>query len=124
MGYRNGCRPGLSSGQWQIVGLPSLARPRVGEQRQIPPWAIGAEESLMVTIVTANPAEAPVCPGSGTFPDIVNDLVLDELSYVCAICGASVPDFEPAPVHRHAVPMVRSDPAVVGNSTTGRTNCA
>jgi hypothetical protein len=52
--------------------------------------------------VTTKALDSPVCPGSGTFPDAVNDRILDELAYVCAICGASVPNFEPAPVHRHA----------------------
>jgi hypothetical protein len=78
----------------------------------------------MVTIVNTNRAESPTCPGSGTFPDIVNDLALDQLAYVCAICGTSVPNFEPAPVHRHAVPMVRSNPAGVGNPTSGTANRA
>jgi hypothetical protein len=30
------------------------------------------------------------------FPDVVNDLILEELSYVCATCGARVPNFERA----------------------------
>jgi DNA-directed RNA polymerase subunit RPC12/RpoP len=63
----------------------------------------------MVAIVTTKPAESPVCPGSGKFPDVVDDRILEELIYVCATCGASVPNFELAPVHRHAVPIVRSD---------------
>ena len=75
-------------------------------------------------IVTTKPLDAPICPGSGTFPDIVNNLVLDELTYVCAICRASVPNFELVPVHRHAlhgaaVLPVRLDPEVVGFPTTG-----
>ena len=49
------------------------------------------------------PQDSPVCPGSGTYPDVVSDPILDELTYVCAACGASVPNFEPAPVHRHAL---------------------
>ena len=72
----------------------------------------------MVAIVTTKPAESPVCPGSGKFPDIVNDGILEELTYVCATCGASVPNFELAKVHRHAVPAVRSDRAAVRNLTT------
>jgi hypothetical protein len=46
------------------------------------------------------------------FPDVVNDLVLDELSYVCATCGASVPNFEVAPVHRHGLggPRIAATP--------------
>ena len=73
--------------------------------------------------MTTKSLDSPICPGSGTFPDIVNNLVLDELTNVCAICGASVPNFEPAPVHRHAlhgaaVLTVRLDPAVVGFPTT------
>jgi len=44
-----------------------------------------------------------VCPGSGTFPDVVNDVILDELTYACATCGASVPNFEVSPVHRHGL---------------------
>jgi len=63
----------------------------------------------MAAIVTAKPAESPVCPGSGKFPDVVNDRILEVMTYVCATCGASVPNFDFAPVHRHAVPMVRSD---------------
>jgi hypothetical protein len=106
----------------RLSGSLHRARPRVGKQRQIPPWAIGAEESLTVTIVTTNRAESPTCPGSGTFFDIVNDLVLDQLAYVCAICGASVPNFESASVHRRAVPMVRSNPAGVANPTSGTAN--
>ena len=37
-----------------------------------------------------------MCPGSETFPDDVNDLIVEELSYVCATCGASLPNFERA----------------------------
>jgi hypothetical protein len=74
-------------------------------------------------IVTSKSLDSPICPGSGTFPDVVNDLVLDELTYVCAICRASVPNFELAPVHRHAlhgaaVLTVHLDPALVGFPTT------
>jgi len=54
----------------------------------------------MVAVVTTNSANSLVCPGSGAFPDVVNDMILDELSYVCATCGATVANFEPAPVHR------------------------
>ena len=57
----------------------------------------------MAAIVTTKPAESPACPGSGKFPDVVNDRILEELTYVCATCGASVASFEPTPVHRHAV---------------------
>jgi hypothetical protein len=46
----------------------------------------------MATNVTTKSLDSSVCPGSGMFPDVVNDLVLDELSYVCATCGASVPN--------------------------------
>jgi hypothetical protein len=89
-------------------GIPSLARCRAGE---------GASD------LTSKSQDSPICPGSGTFPDVVNDLVLDELTYVCTICGASVPNFEPAPVHRHAldgytVLTARLDPAVVGCPAT------
>jgi hypothetical protein len=70
--YRKGCRR-LSSGQRQDVGIPSLARRRAGKQ---------------APIVTAKPLDSPICPGPGTFPDVVNDLVLEELNYVCAVCGA------------------------------------
>ena len=62
----------------------------------------------MVAIVTATTAASTVCPGSGTFPDIVDDRILDELSYVCATCGASVPNFELAPVHRRGSVDVHS----------------
>ena len=73
--------------------------------------------------MTSKSQDSPICPGSRTFPDVVNDLVLDELTYVCAICGASVPNFEPAPVHRHAldgdtVLTGRLDPEVVGSPAT------
>ena len=74
----------------------------------------------MVANVTTKSVDSAMCPGSGTFPDVVNDKVRDELSYVCATCQAGVPNFEPAPVHRHAVPIVRS----VTNPTTEWTNCA
>jgi hypothetical protein len=57
----------------------------------------------MVTNVTTKSVDSPVCPGSGTFPDVVNDLVRGEMSYVCATCGASMPNFEVAPVHRHGL---------------------
>ena len=74
-------------------------------------------------ILTSKSQDSPICPGSGTFPDIVNNLVLDELTYVCATCRASVPNFELVPVHRHAlhgaaVLTVRLDPEVVGFPTT------
>jgi hypothetical protein len=73
-------------------------------------------------IVSTKTLDSPICPGSGTFPDIVNNLVLDELTYVCATCGASVPNFELAPVHRHALPRaavvtVRLDPPTVVSPT-------
>jgi hypothetical protein len=57
----------------------------------------------MVATVTTKSVKSPVCPGSGTFPDIVNDMILGELTYVCATCGASMPNFELAPVHRHGL---------------------
>ncbi len=47
--------------------------------------------------------DSPICSGSGTYPDVVEDLILDELTYLCATCGASVPGFEPTPVHRHTL---------------------
>ena len=72
----------------------------------------------MVAIVTTKPAESPVCPGSGKFPDVVNDRILEKLSYVCSTCGASVPSFELAQVHRHAVPIVGLDAKAVTNPTT------
>lgn len=50
--------------------------------------------------------DSPTCPGSATFPDVVNDPILGELTYVCAICGASVPNFEPVSVHRHALASI------------------
>jgi hypothetical protein len=64
-------------------------------------------------VTTKPPLASPICPGSGTFPDIIGDPILDEQTYVCAVCGASVPNFEPAPVHRHALHRA----AVVGNPT-------
>jgi len=78
----------------------------------------------MVAIETAKPAESPVCPGSGKFPDVVDDRILEELTYVCATCGASVPSFELAQVHRRAAPIVRSDTEAVRNPTAEGTNCA
>jgi hypothetical protein len=54
-------------------------------------------------MMTSRPQDSTVCPGSGTFPDVLNDPILDEKTYVCAVCGASEPNFEPAPVHRHAL---------------------
>ena len=53
--------------------------------------------------MATRPNDSPICPGSGTYPDIVSDPILDEQSYVCAACGAYVPSFEPAPVHHHAL---------------------
>ena len=53
--------------------------------------------------MATRPQDSPVCPGSGTYPDVVNDPILDELTYVCSACGASVPSFESAPVHRHVL---------------------
>jgi hypothetical protein len=53
--------------------------------------------------VTTKPLDSHICPGSGTFPDIVNDLDLSELTYVCAGCGTRVPNSEAAPVHRHGL---------------------
>ena len=68
--------------------------------------------------MTTKSLDSPICPGSGTFPDVVSHPIRDELTYVCATCRASVPKFEPAPVHRNAVPMVRVDLAVAGNQRT------
>lgn len=45
------------------------------------------------------PIGPPYCPGSGAFPDIIEDLVLGGHSYICAACGAIVPSFDPAPNH-------------------------
>ena len=64
-----------------------------------------------------------MCPGSGIFADVVKNPVLDELTYVCAICGADVPNFQLAPVHRHTLRGTsamtdRLVPAVVGFLTT------
>ena len=53
--------------------------------------------------MATRPHDSPICPGSGTYPDIVSDPILEELTYVCASCGTSVPSFEPAPIHRHAL---------------------
>jgi len=104
VGCRNGSRPegvvGLVAG---LSGFPRWPDLGWGKQRPIPPWAIGAEENLMVAIVTTKSVESPTCPGSGTYPDVVNDRVLDELTYVCATCGASMPNFEVSPVHRHGL---------------------
>ncbi|MBF6557752.1 MAG: hypothetical protein IVW52_16650 [Acidimicrobiales bacterium] len=73
--------------------------------------------------MTSKSQDSPICPGSRTFPDVVSDLVLDELTFVCAICRANVPNFELVPVHRHAlhraaVLTLRLDPEVVGSPTT------
>jgi len=57
----------------------------------------------MAVIVTTKSAELLMCPGSGAFPDVVNDMILDELTYVCATCGATMPSFEPAPLHRRGL---------------------
>jgi hypothetical protein len=53
--------------------------------------------------MATKPHDSPICPGSVTYPDVVHDPIRDELTYVCAACGASVPKFEPAPLHRHAL---------------------
>lgn len=45
------------------------------------------------------PAGRPICPGSGTYPDVVEDVVLGERTYFCAKCGAVMPSFNPSPVH-------------------------
>jgi len=108
LGTKTGVDLSLSSGQRQDVGLPSLARRGAGKRGPT---------------VGTNTLDSPICTGSGTFPDIVNNLVLDELTYVCATCGASMPNFELAPVHRHAlhraaVLKVRLDAPVGVNPTT------
>jgi hypothetical protein len=54
-------------------------------------------------VATTKSAESLMCPGSGAFPDVVNDMILDELTYVWATCGATVARFEPAPGHRHGL---------------------
>lgn len=107
-GTKTGVDLSLSSGQRQDVGLPSLARRRAGKRGPT---------------VGTKTLDSPICLGSGTFPDIVNNLVLDELTYVCATCGTSVPNFELAPIHRHAlhgavVLKVRLGPPVVVDPTT------
>ncbi len=56
---------------------------------------------MIAIVTTKSSVDSPTCPGSGTFPDVVNDVVLDELTYVCFTCGASMPNFEPAPAHHH-----------------------
>jgi hypothetical protein len=109
-GTETGVDLSLSSGQRQDAGGGSAHWPDVGRGKECP-------------ILTSKSQDSPICPGSGTFPDVVNDLVLDELTYVCAICRASVPNFELAPVHRHAlhratVLTVRLDPTAVGSPTT------
>ena len=71
----------------------------------------------MVAIMTTKPAESAVCPGSGKFPDVVTDTVRNEVTYVCATCGVGVPGFDPAPVHRHAVPIVGSNAGAVRSPT-------
>lgn len=53
--------------------------------------------------MATKPQDAPICPGSAIYPDIINDPLVGQPTYVCAACGASVPNFEPAPVHRHAL---------------------
>jgi hypothetical protein len=53
--------------------------------------------------MASRPQDSPICPGSANYPDVVSDPILDELTYACATCGASVPNFEPAPLHRHAL---------------------
>jgi len=54
----------------------------------------------MVAFVITKSAESRMCSGSGASPDVVKDMILDELTYVGATCGATVANFEPAPVHR------------------------
>lgn len=89
VGYQNGCRPEFVVGSAAGYG-GSPHWPDVGRGKERP-------------VVTTKPPNSPICPGSGTFPDIVNNLVLEELTYVCAICRASVPNFELVSIHRHAL---------------------
>ncbi len=111
VGYRNGCRPELVVGSATGCGGGGSPHwPDVGRGKERP-------------ILNSKSQDSPICPGSGTFPDIVNNPVLDELTYVCATCRASVPNFELVPVHRHAlhgaaVLTVRLDPEVVGSPAT------
>jgi hypothetical protein len=53
--------------------------------------------------MATRPQDSPVCPGSGIYPDVISDPILDEYTYICTVCGASVPKFEPSPIHRHAL---------------------
>jgi hypothetical protein len=62
---------------------------------------------MIAIVTTKSSVDSPTCPGSGTFPDVVNDVVLDELTYVCSTCGASMPNFELAPVHHHGPRLTR-----------------
>ena len=49
--------------------------------------------------MTTEPVRSPVCPGSGTFPDVVEDTVWNERFYICSKCSAILPNFELAPPH-------------------------
>jgi hypothetical protein len=49
--------------------------------------------------VTSEPEGSPICPGSGTFPDAVEDTVMHERFYICSTCGAIMPSFDPTPLH-------------------------
>ncbi len=53
----------------------------------------------MTAVVSPGSLRAPDCAGSGTFPDVVNDIVRDERFYICSTCGATMPTFELVPLH-------------------------
>ena len=42
--------------------------------------------------MATKPQDAPICPGSAIYPDIINDPLVGQPTYVCAACGASVPN--------------------------------
>jgi hypothetical protein len=84
---------------------------------------VGQGKEGPIVTTKPKPLDLPICSGSATYPDIVNDEVLDELAYVCAACRARMPNFELAPVHRHAlhgatVLGVRLDQTDLGFPTT------
>ena len=52
--------------------------------------------------LTVGPIGPTPCPGSGTSPDVIEDLVGGERIYVCASCSAVMPSFELTPMHHPA----------------------
>ena len=82
-GQSPGCRPRPAGTLWRHAGTPSSGLRLV----------VGSDD------VTSHPLGSPMCPGSGTFPDAVEDTVMQERFYICSRCGAIMPSFDITPLH-------------------------